>query len=128
MILADLTHKRREELVRVALDAVLRKLPGPTPTAEVVNLAADILGTKETTIVAQVIDRAIKPTSPHCRKTGETFTRYGRTFHRWEWLPTAKGHKPKGGEVVERSAEPAAAAPVEDDWTVRPEPEFLEEQ
>lgn len=114
----------------MGLDMVLRRLAGPTPTAEVVNRVAEMIGTKETTIVAQVIDRAIKPTSPHCRKTGETFTRYGRTFHRWEWLPTAKGHKARGADLVASKTYEAGDTVVyrEEEWTVGPEPEFLEDE
>lgn len=102
-VLADLRPAKRAEKVREALERVSRRMSEPLPTAELVKLLADDLATRETDLIASVLDRAIKPTWPHVEQTGETFTRYGRTMYRWRWLPAAssKPRKPAGAEMVE---------------------------
>lgn len=131
--LRDLNPRLRREKVLDALNGVLRQLEEPEGTGAVVARVAAFMGLDgaDQKLAARYIGEA-GPTHPLARATGEVFVKYGRTMKRREWLPS--------------HAQPAQNAPVrlsdgerarrraiiaeheqEDEWTVHPAAEFLED-
>lgn len=136
MTLADLHPRLRRHKVSEALEAALRQIEGPTTTSELVKRISVILGTpKETTGIARLVGE-LAQSHASSYLTGETFTKYGRTMRRREWLPSHTKRTNKSRveldpeELARRRAVVASHEEAADEWTVQPdapEPEFLED-
>lgn len=131
-LLKDLVPRKRRERIELALAAALDRIELPTPTSEIVQLVAEILhATDEKFLIAGIIDD-LKRGHKQARETDQTFTRYGRLMHRWEWLPPHRRRTLTPEETAARrqaqaTAEAAPAAPdADDEWTVQPDEEYLE--
>lgn len=129
MQLADLHAAKRREHIRLAVDAVLRKLDAAAPTADIVVRVADLLGEPKAKhlIARALVD--IAPEHPAASQTGEPFTRFGRIMRRWEWAPLNRTKRESTKEVEDRRARQRAAE-EDDEWTIHPaDPgEFLEDE
>jgi hypothetical protein len=132
--LRDLHPRLRRERIIDALNGVLRQLEGPESTGAVVARVAVLLGLdkEDQNLAARYVAEAA-PDHPLSRLTGDTFVRYGKTMKRREWLPshaTAAPNAPirlSDGERARRRAI-IAEHEAEDDWTVQPAPDFLEDE
>ncbi len=132
--LRDLHPKVRREKVTDALNGVLRLLEGPTGTGEVVARVATLMGLDKAdqNLAARYIVE-LAPKHPLSRLTGDTFVKYGKTMNRREWLPSHAQAQPNSpvrlsdGERERRRAI-IAEHDAEDEWTVHPPADFLEDE
>ena len=119
--LADLAPTKRRAVLLAELDRALLVIQEPTPTATLVKAIAKSLGERDATYVARELAKAMPDGHPARRPTGETFTRYGKTMPRYEWMP--KQYRPWQEDPKPATARAAKIAEIEaagEDWLDEP--------
>ncbi len=117
MILADLSARKRLDVVKLALDWTLADLPGPVSTAELVALLARRLDTDERPAIARLLMQ-LAPLTPTAARSSVMFKRYGRDMTPWVWSPAPRLTQAKAEPKV--LADPAATHYIDLDTPIQP--------
>ena len=102
MILADLSSRKRHDVLWLALSFVLQDLRAPCDTATICDALARRTETSEKAVIARWLMK-VSSLVPEASHTGGSFQRAGRTMKRWVWSP-------RGTNMV-----PASAGPVDEE-------------
>ena len=113
MIIADLSTKRRRDIVLTMLPAVLQDLTAPASTSEVVSALARRLevGRDELALLARLVT-SVAPLFPEAVRSSASFHRYGREMRPWIWSPRG-GRKSAEDWSVPASLDARAKAEAE---------------
>ncbi len=95
MILADLSGRKRREVISYTLAPILKRLKAPVETRVIVQQLADVLETTEYRSLTETVIKLAPEIGPKLvRQAGAEFVRFGRVMRRWEWGPPAPDYDP----------------------------------